>query len=104
LCAGKAGQDDESGVTNNSKSDTYEVDLVVGEEGLGLLVVDAGVDDDVLALLPVDGRRNAVLVAELDRVDCAEDLVLGSDNYYEHWDGRSRYAQSCGPRRRGTKW
>lgn len=55
---------------------THEVDLVVGEQGLGLLSVDAGVDDHIVALLPVDGRRDAVLVAELDRVDGANDLVL----------------------------
>jgi hypothetical protein len=52
------------------------VDSVVGEQRLCLFRVDAGVDDDVLALLPVDGRRDAVLVAKLDRVDRTQDLVL----------------------------
>jgi len=51
------------------------VDGVVGEQRLCLFRVDAGVDDDVLALLPVDRRRDAVLVAKLDRVDRAQDLV-----------------------------
>ena len=45
-----------------------------GEQLLGLVVLDAGVDDDVVAGDPVDGRRDAVLVARLQRVDHAEHL------------------------------
>ena len=36
------------------------------EEGLGLIVGDGGVDDDVLALVPVDGGGDAVLVTKLE--------------------------------------
>jgi hypothetical protein len=46
----------------------------LGEEGLGLLVLDGGVDDDVLTRDPVDGCGDAVLVAGLQGVDDAQDL------------------------------
>lgn len=49
-------------------------DPELGEQLLGLLVVDAGVDDDVVAGDPVDGGGDAVLVARLEGVDDAEDL------------------------------
>ena len=48
---------------------------VVREQLRGLVVRHAGVDDHVVALLPVDGRRDPVLVAELERVDDTDDLV-----------------------------
>lgn len=48
--------------------------LEVGEELLGQLVVDRRVHDDVVARHPVDGRRDAVLVARLERVDHAQHL------------------------------
>ena len=35
------------------------------EEGLGLLVGDRGVDDDIVTLLPVDGGRDLVLITDL---------------------------------------
>lgn len=35
------------------------------EEGLGLLVADGGVDNDIVALLPVHWGGDAVLVTEL---------------------------------------
>ena len=38
---------------------------VVREEGRSLLVGDGGVDDNIVALLPVDGGGDAVLVTEL---------------------------------------
>ena len=44
---------------------TYLVDSVLREERLGLLVADRGVDDNVVALLPVDRRRDTVLVTDL---------------------------------------
>jgi hypothetical protein len=46
----------------------------LGEEGFGLLVLDGGVDDDVLTRDPVDGCGDAVLVAGLQGVDDAQDL------------------------------
>lgn len=49
-----------------------------GEQSLGLLGPNTGMDNNVLALLPVYWRSDAVLVAELDRVDDANDLVLSS--------------------------
>lgn len=53
---------------------------VVGEEGLGLLITDTGVNDDIPTLLPVNGSGDAVLVTELQRVDHSEDLIEGSAN------------------------
>lgn len=47
----------------------------VGEQLLGLLVGDGGRDDDVVTGDPVDGGGDAVLVAGLEGVDNAEDLV-----------------------------
>ena len=38
---------------------------MLGEEVLGLVIADRGVDDDILTLLPVDGGRDAVLVTNL---------------------------------------
>jgi hypothetical protein len=46
----------------------------LGEEGLGLLVLDGGMDDDVLTRDPVDGCGDSVLVAGLQGVDDAQDL------------------------------
>ena len=43
----------------------WQVNGVFREERLGLLVGDRGVDDDIVALLPVDGGGDAVLVTEL---------------------------------------
>ena len=44
------------------------------EQGLGLLVLDAGVDDNIITRNPVDWRGDSVLVASLKGVDDAEDL------------------------------
>src|SRR5947207_1214837 len=41
----------------------------------GFSVAHGRDDDDVLAMLPVDGRRDPVRVGELERVDHAQDLV-----------------------------
>lgn len=49
-------------------------DAVLGEEHLGLLRLDAGVDNDVVTGDPVDGGGDAVLVAGLEGVDDAENL------------------------------
>ena len=38
---------------------------VLGEEGLGLLGADRGVDDDIVTLPPVDGGGDTVLVTNL---------------------------------------
>lgn len=50
-------------------------DAEVGEQLLGLLVLDRGVDNDVVARHPVDRSGDLVLVARLQRVDNAQDLV-----------------------------
>src|SRR6185312_10566311 len=47
----------------------------VGIDLLRLLVADRAGDDDVLALLPVGGGRNAMLRGQLQRVDGAQDLL-----------------------------
>ena len=44
----------------------YLVDGVLGEESLGLLIADGGVNDNVVTLLPVHRGRDAVLVANLE--------------------------------------
>ena len=48
---------------------------VVGEKLLRVLVVNTGMDDDIVALLPVYGGGDLVLVAQLQGVDNAENLV-----------------------------
>lgn len=48
------------------RANTYQMGRVVGEELLGFLVGDAGMDDDIFAFLPVGGRRYPVLVPELE--------------------------------------
>jgi hypothetical protein len=52
------------------------MDLVLGEEGFGLLVIYAGVNDHVFTLLPVDGGGNSVLVTSLKSIDDTDDFVL----------------------------
>ena len=42
------------------------MDGEVGEQRLGLLVRDRRVDDDIVALLPVHGGGDKVLVADLE--------------------------------------
>src|SRR2546425_9240727 len=49
----------------------------------GLLVAHGRDDDDVLALLPVDGRRDPVGVGGLERVDHAQELVEGASGRLE---------------------
>ena len=49
-------------------------DAEVGEELLGLLVLDRRVDNDVVARDPVDWGGDLVLVAGLQRVNDAQDL------------------------------
>ena len=49
-------------------------DAEVGEELLGLLVLDAGGDDDVVARDPVNRGGDLVLVAGLERVEDTENL------------------------------
>lgn len=50
-------------------------DAEVGEELLGLVVADGGVDDDIVAWDPVDGGGDPVLVASLQGVDDTQDLL-----------------------------
>jgi hypothetical protein len=44
------------------------------EQSLGLLILDAGVDDNIVTRNPVDGGGDTVLVANLKGVDDTEDL------------------------------
>jgi hypothetical protein len=46
----------------------------VGEQLLGLLVLDRGVDNDVVARNPVDWSGDLVLITGLQRIDDAQDL------------------------------
>ena len=46
-----------------------------GEEGGSLLVGDRGVNNDIVAVLPVGGGGDSVLVTNLERVHHAQDLV-----------------------------
>ena len=43
------------------------MDRELGEEGFGLLIADSRMNDDIFTLLPVDRRRDAVLVAWRER-------------------------------------
>jgi hypothetical protein len=56
------------------------VDLVVREQGLSLLIIDTGMNDDVLALLPVNGGGNLVFVTSLKGIDNTNDFILGPIN------------------------
>lgn len=49
-------------------------DAEVGEQLLGLLILDRGVDNHVVAGDPVDGGGDLVLVARLQRVNDTQDL------------------------------
>jgi hypothetical protein len=48
--------------------------LEVGEELFGKVVVDRGVDNDIVSGHPIDGSCDAVLVARLQRIDNAQHL------------------------------
>lgn len=56
------------------KSEVWLDNAEVGEQGLGLLVLDAGVDNHIISGDPVDGSGDAVLVSGLERVDDTENL------------------------------
>jgi hypothetical protein len=56
------------------KSEVWLDDTEVGEQGLGLLILDAGVHNHVITGDPVDGCGNAVLIAGLKGVDDSEHL------------------------------
>lgn len=47
----------------------------LGEDLLGFLSGDAGMDNDIVTLLPVTGSGDLVLVAQLERVDDAQDFI-----------------------------
>lgn len=57
-----------------SESEVGLDDAELGEEVLGLVVADGGVDNDIVTGDPVDGGGDLVLVTGLERVDDAEDL------------------------------
>lgn len=57
-----------------SESEVRLDNAELGEELLGLLVVDGGVDDDIITRDPVDGCGDPVLVTSLERVNNTEDL------------------------------
>ncbi|KAL2285203.1 hypothetical protein FJTKL_08420 [Diaporthe vaccinii] len=56
------------------ESQVWLDDAEVGEQLLGLLVLDGRVDNDVVARNPVDRGGDLVLVTGLERVDDAQDL------------------------------
>jgi hypothetical protein len=49
-------------------------DAEVGEQGLGLLILDTGVDNDIVTRDPVDRGGDAMLVTSLQRVDNTKNL------------------------------
>ena len=57
------------------QKDAYQRLPVFGEEGLGLLVRDTWVDDNIVALVPVDRGSDLVLVTKLEGIDHSDDLV-----------------------------
>lgn len=59
-----------------SKSEVGLDDLdTLGEELVGLFGRNAGVDDNIVTLLPVTGSGDTMLVTELKRVDNTKDLI-----------------------------
>jgi hypothetical protein len=56
------------------KSEVWLDNAEVREEGLGLLVLDARVNNHIIAGDPVDGSSDAVLVTGLEGVDHAKNL------------------------------
>jgi hypothetical protein len=56
------------------ESEVWLDDAELREQSLGLLVLDAGVDNNIISRNPVDGSGDAVLVAGLEGVDNSEDL------------------------------
>lgn len=63
--------------------------LELGEEFLGLLIRDTGVNNDIVALLPVDGGGDLVLVTKLQGVDGTEDLVEAAADLGRIGDGET---------------
>jgi hypothetical protein len=57
-----------------SESEVRLDDAELGEELSSLVVLDAGVDDDVVTRKPVNGGGDSVLVTGLKRVDDSENL------------------------------
>jgi len=55
-------------------SEVWLNDAELGEQGLGLLVLDAGVHNDIVTRDPVDRGGDAVLVTGLERVYDTENL------------------------------
>jgi hypothetical protein len=49
-------------------------DAEVGEQSLGLLVLDTGVDNDIVTRDPVDRSSDAMLVTGLERIDNTKNL------------------------------
>lgn len=66
----------------------YLVDREFREECLRLLVRHGRVDDDIVALLPVDGSGDTVLVADLESYFC-ERLSASQFMYSSGWDIQS---------------
>ena len=56
------------------ESEVWLDDAELGKQSLGLLVLDAGVDDNVITRNPIDWGGDTVLVAGLEGVDNTEDL------------------------------
>ena len=71
------------------QEDAYQRLLIFGEEGLGLLVGDAGVDNDIVALVPVDRGGDLVLVTELEGIDHSDDFVERTTSLRRVGDGEA---------------
>jgi hypothetical protein len=57
-----------------SESKIWLDDAELGEQGLGLVILDAGVDDNIISRDPVDWGGDTVLVASLEGVDDTENF------------------------------
>ena len=55
---------------------THEMLAVFGEQSLGFVVCDARMNDDILALLPVDRGGYAMFVVNLER--CGERVTINA--------------------------
>lgn len=77
LSSGRAVQvNDESTGRPQKARTTYLMNSEIGEQCLCLLITYRRVNDHVIALVPVDGSCDTVLVAELKRVDHSDDFIL----------------------------
>lgn len=51
------------------------MDLVFREQSFRLLIVDTGVNDNIITLVPIDWGGDTILITQLDGIDNTDDFV-----------------------------